>query len=402
MNYVKGKSLFTAINPVPKQYPYLTQDIETDVAIVGGGVTGAILGYYFSKNNINAVILEKDRIAHCSTSITTSLLQYELDSNEAKLHSVTSTENTIRAYHLGLDALDLIDKFTKEHGNYCDFKRTNCLLYTTKSLEDKEIEQEYNLRKKNGLNVKLIDKKNNPFGFELSKGIISVNGGAVFDPYKYTHSLLENSPKNTLRIYENSEVVGIKYNENNVIVNTVYDHKIKAKVVIVATGYNTSAFSNKEWGTTSTAFNVATKPIDSLDKIYKDTVFRDNMDVYHYFRATADNRLIMGGEDIEFYPAIENEELCKKSYDLLEQKLKQLFPQYSIEIDYKYCGAFASTRDNIGFAGPDLKHKNLWYCLGYGANGILFAILGAQILVDKFNGKENKNASIFDTRRPAV
>ena len=43
--------------------------------IVGGGVTGSILGYYMSKNNINCVVLEKNIVGYGSTSITTALLQ---------------------------------------------------------------------------------------------------------------------------------------------------------------------------------------------------------------------------------------------------------------------------------------------------------------------------------------
>ncbi len=81
VKYVQGKPLFTYINKNKKQYPYLTEDIETDVCIIGGGVTGAIASYYFSKNNVKAVVLEKKRIAHLSTSVTTSLLQYELYDN---------------------------------------------------------------------------------------------------------------------------------------------------------------------------------------------------------------------------------------------------------------------------------------------------------------------------------
>ncbi|WP_334310279.1 FAD-dependent oxidoreductase, partial [Clostridioides difficile] len=39
-------------------YPILTDDIDTDVIIVGGGVTGCICAYYLAKNNIKSVILE--------------------------------------------------------------------------------------------------------------------------------------------------------------------------------------------------------------------------------------------------------------------------------------------------------------------------------------------------------
>lgn len=402
MDYVKGKSIFTSLNSVPKQYQYLTEDIDTDVVIIGGGVTGAILGYYFSKNNINSVLLEKDRVAHLSTSITTSLLQYELDSNESELRSVTSTQNTIKAYKAGLDALSEIENIINRYGNYCNFKKTDCLLYTNKKLECKEIEQEYNLRKDNGFNVDLIDGSNNPFSFEMTKGLVSKNGGAVFDPYKFTHSLLQISEQLGLKIYENSEVVGINYYNDKVVVNTKYDHNVNAKFAIVATGYNTKQFTDREFATFTTAFNVATKPINNLEQIYKNYVFRDNMDIYHYFRATHDNRLILGGEDVGFTSGINNDSVCKKAYENLEQLLKHMFPQYDIEIEYKYCGAFASTRDNIGLIGADNFHERLWYCLGYGANGILFAVIGAKILVDKYYGKSNTYAKLFDISRDSL
>ena len=112
---VHGDPIFTKINKHKKQYEYLTKDIDTEVIIVGGGVTGSIVGYYFSKNNIPAVILEKERIAHGSTSITTSFLQYELDSNAKELEEYTCIDNVIISYKLGLKALDELDEFIKEY-----------------------------------------------------------------------------------------------------------------------------------------------------------------------------------------------------------------------------------------------------------------------------------------------
>ena len=119
LEYVKGESLFTNINKTNKQYAYLTENIETDVIIVGGGVTGSILGYYFSKCNINCVILEKNRIGYCSTGLTTSLLQYELDDKLNDLMEATTKENVLKSYELGLKSLTEIDDFINEHGSKC-------------------------------------------------------------------------------------------------------------------------------------------------------------------------------------------------------------------------------------------------------------------------------------------
>ena len=63
LQYVKGNSVFIKTNSNKKQYQYLTKDIETDVVIIGGGVTGSICGYYLSKININVInrhVLEEE------------------------------------------------------------------------------------------------------------------------------------------------------------------------------------------------------------------------------------------------------------------------------------------------------------------------------------------------------
>ena len=276
LEFVKGTPYFTKINKVNKQYDYLTEDIETDVVIVGGGVTGSILGYYFSKNNINSVILEKNIIGHESTSITTALLQYELDSTAEMLKEYTTCENIIKSYKLGLKALNEIKEFVNEYGNNFDYKVRDALLYSDNTLDIEEIKAEYLTRKESGFPVEYITEENNPFKFSLKVGVLSKEGGAEIDPYKFTNELLKVSVKKGLRVYENTEVVDVKYNENEVEIITRYGHKVRGKIVIVATGYNTNLFTDRKFGTTTETFNIVTKPIDNLDENYNGTLIRDN------------------------------------------------------------------------------------------------------------------------------
>ena len=399
IQYVQGKPLFTYINKDKKQYPYLTENIETEVCIIGGGVTGAIASYYLSKNNIKTVLLEKKRIAHLSTSVTTSLLQYELDDSLSDLKEYTTLENGIKSYKLGLKALDEINEFINEYGNKCDYKKRDTLLYTAKKDEINSIKIEYELRKENGLDVEYTDENNN-YSFDIKAGIISKNGGAELDPYKYTNQLLEVSSNMGCKIYENTEVVHLIHYDDYIEVITDYEYKVKAKKVIVATGYDTKLFTDRNFGTKTTTFNIVTKPVSNFDGWNDHILIRDNCDPYNYLRTTKDNRLIIGGEDIDFIPDIFNEKLANKKYDILENRLKSMFKDIKdIEVEFKYCGVFASTQDNLGFIGPDKYHKNLWYLLGYGANGILFAILGGMMLSDLYNGKEDKDMNLFKVDR---
>lgn len=43
-------------------YPPLSQDIKTDIVIVGGGTTGALTAHYFMKQGLNCVLVEKNQI----------------------------------------------------------------------------------------------------------------------------------------------------------------------------------------------------------------------------------------------------------------------------------------------------------------------------------------------------
>ena len=399
VQFVQGSPLFTNINKVKKQYNYLTEDIDTEVIIVGGGVTGSILGYYFSKEGIDSVILEKSRIAHGSTSITTSLLQYELDSNLMSLMESVPSEQVINSYKLGITALKEIEKFINENGNGCNYIKRDTLLYTAKDLEKKEIYEQYKIRKENGFNVKFINEEENPFSFDLQAGLYAIEGGAELDPFKYTHQLLEVATNNGLRVYENTPVIDVKYNEEYVEAITSYNHKVKGIILVLATGYNTELFTDRSFGIKTYTYNIATKPLKDIKGWKNNVLIRDNESRYNYFRTTSDNRIIAGGEDTPFTDNF-NPKIAIEKYNILEQRLKNMFNEINnIKIEYKYCGAFASTKDNLGFIGKDPNKDKLWYALGYGANGILFAILGGLMLPKLYKGEVDEYLKYFKVDR---
>lgn len=50
-----------------KEYEKLQKDIETDVCVIGGGLTGITTGYYLSKEGKKVAILEKYKIGSHTT-----------------------------------------------------------------------------------------------------------------------------------------------------------------------------------------------------------------------------------------------------------------------------------------------------------------------------------------------
>ena len=64
--------------------------------------------------------------------------------------------------------------------------------------------------------------------------------------------MLEVALSNGASVYENTEVVDLIHYDDYIEVITEYGYKIKAKKVVVATGYNTKLFTDRNFGTKTT------------------------------------------------------------------------------------------------------------------------------------------------------
>ena len=97
--------------------------------------------------------------------------------------------------------------------------------------------------------------------------------------------LLTISEENGSRIFENTEVVQLKYEDDEVKAITKYGYVVTGKIAIVATGYNTKLFTNRTFGTKSTTFNIVTKPVKSFEGWSNKVLIRDNNCLYTHLRA---------------------------------------------------------------------------------------------------------------------
>lgn len=77
-----------------------------------------------------------------------------------------------------------------------------------------------------------------------------------------------------------------------------------------------------------------------------------------------------------------------------------MFPKFKDEIkmEYKFCGAFGSTKNNLGLIGKT-EHPNIYYIISCGANGVINAFKGVEILEDLINNKSNKFEQLFSPLR---
>lgn len=398
MEYVKGTPYFCQSDKRIKQYDYLNKNLNCDILIVGGGIDGAIANFYLSKD-YDVVLVDKGRLGMGCTSCATALLEYQLDDYASDLLKYMSENEIIMTYKMGLDAIDKISNFINEYGNECNFALRPTFLYSNSIFSINKIKNEYDFRVSHGFNCKYYDKNNNPFPFPIKCGIFAENGGCEFNPYLFTKQIIENS-KNQNRIFENTNIKNLIKSARGYRAITNFGEAIDCKKVIVATGFNWEVLNCDDLCDRFVTYSIVTTPLKDFS--WKDkTLIHDATSPYHYLRTLPDGRLIFGGEDTKYNGGIIKENKCNKKYEKLEKDLFKLFPNIkgNTKIDYKFCGCFGTTSNNLGLIGESKIDDDILLFISCGANGIINAMKGVEVNKDIINGKDNPLTRIFSPKR---
>lgn len=411
MHFVSGNVPWK-IHPIPTQYNYLTKDISTEVAIIGGGITGAITAYVFSQANIPVVLLEKGIIGYQSTRASTSILQYEIDYTLLELAKLYGTKEAVLAFKDCEHAINEIQSWV-QHLEDCQYKRRKCLYYTEDKTEIETMQKEFLLRKDNGFSVQQLDMVTGKklFSFPIQAGILSSHAAEI-NPYTFTHQLIKQAAHNGSHIYENTGLVDIKHTKDGIQITTQHNSIIRAKKVVIATGYSASSMINKELTTFSRSFSIVTKPNITPSRWYGRCIIRDTKNPYYYLRSLPEDRILIGGEDIPLNgitsPLSEldgTDPISKEKYTSLLRHLNALFPDLLLtmdDIEYAFSGIFGDTPDSLPYIGELEQYPNHFFNLGYGANGIPYAVIGANLILKLFLGKSPKELGRYSFYRNSL
>src|SRR5690349_5273593 len=103
--------------PQVPRYGPLGRDLRCDVAILGGGITGALAAHFLTRAGLHAVMLDRRPVGAGSTAASTGLLQYELDTLLVDLAERIGPERAMRAYRVSHDSLDRFPELVQDIGD---------------------------------------------------------------------------------------------------------------------------------------------------------------------------------------------------------------------------------------------------------------------------------------------
>ncbi|MGO4771857.1 NAD(P)/FAD-dependent oxidoreductase [Flavobacterium sp. W22_SRS_FK3] len=376
-------------------YPSLESDIDTDILIIGGGITGALIAYKLINEGKKVVLVDRRDICNGSTAASTALLQYEIDVSLHELINLRGLECAVDSYTNGKKAIFDLRKIIDDIKSDCHFEFKKSIYFCSLKKDIPFLKNEFNARKENGFDVNWLERWDlEKFGLNALAAIESKTA-AVMDPYRLAQDLIVYCRKNGMQIFDRTNIVSTQNQKGKIIANTESKYSITADHIIRCSGYESTETLKEKVVDLKSTYVIASESIPELSNIFKNAIFWDTASPYLYFRSTHDNRIIMGGGDEDFKDPVKRDKLLPKKEKFLLNKFQKKFPKINFKIDYSWAGTFGETKDGLPYFGKPNADVNEHYILGFGGNGITFSVIGMNSILESLKNKPHKDLEYY-------
>ncbi|MFU8803872.1 MAG: NAD(P)/FAD-dependent oxidoreductase [Bradymonadaceae bacterium] len=388
--------------------PSLEGEHSCDVAIVGGGYTGLSTAYFLKKfdPDLDVVILEKECVGFGASGRNAGFSMKLFGFSMAMTALRFGKENAVQAHHYMTEAVSLVRELVEKHEIDCDYEHSGFFRIATSEAYERRIRKEIDFAHANGVEdiewwdaARLADEVRSP----LFRGAAWEPDSAILNPAKLVRGLKDVVEAMGVRIYEQTPVVTI-LRKPALAVETP-GGKLKAERLVLATNAY-SHFLPVSPSRQAPAFTyvVLTEPLQDrhFDAIgWKSRQgLEDARNMIHYFRLTADNRLLMGGSDVSV-PFGQNMDLdlCPPTFARIEENIRALFPALNdVSITHRWGGPVSITLDMapaLGFASDE----RILYSVGCTGHGVSLTHLNGRTLAELALGMDTERTSMFFVNR---
>ncbi len=192
------------------KFPNMTEDIQVDVIIVGGGMTGIVSAYLLANEGVKVAILEAGNVLSGTTGHTTAKITAQHHLIYDEFIENFGKSNARLYYEANEAALHFIKENINRHQIDCDYTEQDAYIYATTVEYARKLEKEVIAYQKLGIDGEMIDSI--PFDMKIEKGVVMKKQGQ-FHPVKYLTHLLGDIVEKGGLVFENTTAVNIEGKE---------------------------------------------------------------------------------------------------------------------------------------------------------------------------------------------
>lgn len=402
MDLKSGYPYWAVSNGLMHAFPRLEADIRCDVAIIGGGVTAALVADALVEDGLEVVVLEQRDIGWGSTAASTALLQYESDVTLGDLAKQYGLAEALKSYRASAETIGQLETLSRRLRDV-GFERTQSVYYASRAWHRRKLRSEFDLRAEHGFDVEWLGPEEllERFGFRAPAAIVSTPAASI-DPYRLTHRLFRALQGRGAQVFDRTCVERIEPSARKVELVTGDGLRVRAGHVVVAAGYASQQWLDRRHASNRSSYAFVSDPLDpAVLASLRRTVMWETARPYLYLRTTPDCRVIVGGEDDAVdIPARRDGRVGKKTRKLME-KLSGLFPHLQPLIPaFSWAGTFAETKDGLPFMGANRQWgPRVLFAMAYGGNGITYSMVGRELIRAAIKRRSHPLAALYSFDR---
>ena len=400
MDLTSGSPYWVLKNAQSEFHPPLVKDHRCDVLIIGAGITAALIARALVGAGREVCLVDRRQIGWGSTSASTALLQYEIDVELQALAKQFGLDDAVLAYRACEQAVLGLTRLARSF-RQVDLRPMKSLYFSSHWYHDRRVRREGELRQAQGFALECLDNAalQKRFGVDAGVGLLS-DVAAEVDPVQLARCLLDGAMKKGAQLFERTGVKAIEPTARGVTVRLDNGRQIRCKHVVIAAGYESQPFLSQRVARNRSSYAIVSDPVTGGLGELANCLAWESARPYLYVRSTADQRLIVGGEDDAIDIPLKRDASVGRKAETLQRKFSNWFPQLSLNVAHAWAGTFAETKDGLPFFGP---HEELGprvhFAMAYGGNGITYSAIGAEIIEARLGGREHPCAELFSFAR---
>jgi glycine/D-amino acid oxidase-like deaminating enzyme len=378
--------------------------LDTDVAIVGGGLTGCAAAWAFASAGVPVALFEAGRVGRGLGAVRgLGLLAQEPD---ADFQQVEAAYGRRAARHVWREtrraSLDFAAAL-RRLGIGCDLDSSDAIWFTRTPDHLKRVQKELKARRDAGvtqdgaswLNAAALRRETALAGL----GGLKTRGVGALDPYRATVGLARAAGAKGAALFERSPALRVRAGRKAVEIRTA-GGTVRAGRVVLATGYPTADFRalHRHFAPTHT-YVVLTEPMPAAmrrETGRRAAALRDTAAPPHLLRWMREDRILYAGADQPAVPDRSRPRAVVQRAGQLMYELSTHYPDISgLMPAWAWDAAVAATRDGLPFFGPHRNYPRHLFALGHGHHGAGLAFLAARLLVRAHLDAPEKGDELF-------
>ncbi|MCP4135260.1 MAG: FAD-dependent oxidoreductase [bacterium] len=396
-------------NPAPP----LRGSNRCDVAVIGGGFTGLSTAYHTRKLLPGSAVrvLEANRCGFGASGRNGGFSSPLFGMGKSLTALLYGKEQAMAAHHYMEDAVDYVDKIVHEHAIDCDYERSGNMLAATTQAQVERIEQE--LRIAESWNLKGIEARDEaPLADEFQTGLyrrgLFQRRSALLNPARLARGLMRIAQETGAIIHEMSPVLSIAEEPTGFRIRTP-EGELHADRLVYATNAYSGLFPRLVAKQTPVFQHiVVSEPL--TDAQLKSIGWKsrcgleDALSLMHYYRLTADNRILMGGGNISpVFGRKLNYDSNKKVFAHLEQHVLNVYPQLKeLKFTHHWGGPVSITVNLVPVIGYLGRKRRALFSLGLMGHGVSMAPYNGLCLAELLADQKSKRTEMFFVGRRTI